>query len=80
MNPFNHNEANSLTHVAKLDNGDLCYYDAATERPDTFTNNVFVYIGHGVIHSKYGIGQRSSSTAHFWRHRDRTTMRPARGA
>jgi hypothetical protein len=59
-----------ISHERKLDNGDVKFYDQATEKrhPDVLNESAFVYLGEGIEWSHGGQAVSSPHRFHFWRY------------
>lgn len=66
---------NTTTHICRLENGELRYYDAAHEN-NRWTNPKFALIGKGKIDCVYGAKQKSTRTLYFWVLNERTLLAP----
>ena len=55
----------------KLDDGTICQYDAAGDRPDSYDPQVFKFIGEGVFYSLDGVRQAGRMRQCFFVYQER---------
>ena len=53
--------------LAKLDNGDIVFYDMAADRKDAYRGLNVEYIGQGVYYKIDGVLQGGHKVVHFFR-------------